>query len=162
MDKSFDLSKIAKEILELESSEGLEREEIIHMLLDKSTVYKKEEKLTFGQRVSDKMASIAGSWGFIIAFCTVLLFWIILNIVFLSKPFDVYPFILLNLVLSCIAAIQAPIIMMSQNRQADKDRKRAEEDYKINLKSEIILMDIHSKLDEIIMKQNELEEKVTS
>lgn len=114
------LSKLVKELLDLESGKILEKGEIIQMLLQKPTVHKNEVKLSLGQRVADKMADVAGSWGFIISFCSVLIFWIILNIVILSRPFDAYPFILLNSVLSMLAAIQAPIIMMSQNRQETK------------------------------------------
>jgi len=97
-----------------------------------------EGKLTIGQKLADKIASFGGSWTFIITFFSLLMLWILTNILFLTtKPFDPYPFILLNLILSCLAAIQAPIIMMSQNRQEQKDRKRAEQDYKINLKAEL-------------------------
>ncbi|HEY5585417.1 MAG TPA: DUF1003 domain-containing protein [Ruminiclostridium sp.] len=102
------------------------------------------------------MAEVAGSWHFIISFGVILLFWIILNTYVLFKSFDPYPFILLNLVLSCIAALQAPVIMMSQNRQEKKDRIRAENDYKINLKSELIVEDLHSKLDKLISNQERI------
>jgi uncharacterized membrane protein len=154
------LSKIVKEILDLESGQILEKGEIIQMLLQKPTVRKNELKLTFGQRVADRMADVAGSWGFILSFCGALIFWIILNIIILTKPFDAFPFILLNLVLSCIAAIQAPIIMMSQNRQEAKDRQRAENDYEINLKSEIILEDIHAKIVALNKQQQHLSRKI--
>ncbi|MEL7569950.1 MAG: DUF1003 domain-containing protein [Eubacteriaceae bacterium] len=154
------LSKLVKELLDLESGKILEKGEIIQMLLEKPTVHKNEVKLTLGQRVADKMADVAGSWGFIISFCAVLIFWIILNIVILSRPFDAYPFILLNLVLSMLAAIQAPIIMMSQNRQETKDRQRAENDYKINLKAEIILEDIHAKIVALTKQQQHLSKKI--
>jgi len=134
-----------------------EHEEIIHMLLDKtfSKNLNNSQKgsITFGDKISDKMADIAGSWRFIISFCVILMFWIVLNAFILLKSFDPFPFILLNLVLSCIAALQAPVIMMSQNRQEKKDRVRAENDYKINLKSELIIEDLHSKLDKLISDQ---------
>lgn len=154
------LSKMVQELLDLESGEILEKGEIIQMLLQKPTAHKNEVKLTLGQRVADKMADVAGSWGFIISFCAVLIFWIILNVIILSKPFDAYPFILLNLVLSMLAAIQAPIIMMSQNRQEAKDRQRAENDYKINLKAEIILEDIHAKIVALTKQQQHLSKKI--
>ena len=97
-----------------------------------------EQEITFGQKLADKVAEFGGSWGFIIFFMTFLVAWILLNVFWLSHHgFDPYPFILLNLILSCIAAIQAPVIMMSQNRQEEKDRERAKKDYKINLKSEL-------------------------
>jgi uncharacterized membrane protein len=102
--------------------------------------------LTRGQRVADVVARFGGSWGFIISFFAILLLWILLNVLMFSKAFDPYPFILLNLILSCLAAIQAPIIMMSQNRQEEKDRIRAENDYVINLKAEIEIRNLHEKL----------------
>lgn len=134
--------------------EDLSNEDIIHLLIDKTVSNKSEDKETFGQRASDKLASFAGSWTFVISFTAVLVLWIILNTVWIVKSFDPYPFILLNLVLSCVAAIQAPLIMMSQKRQEQKDRDRSENDYKINLKSEIILKDMHHKLDYIIKELN--------
>jgi uncharacterized membrane protein len=111
---------------------------------------------TFGQRVADKVASFGGSWTFIISFGVFLVCWIILNIVFLAnKGFDPYPFILLNLILSCLAAMQAPIIMMSQNRQEEKDRARSKKDYMINLKSELEIRTLHEKIDHLIMHQQQ-------
>jgi uncharacterized membrane protein len=113
-----------------------------------------EENLSYGDRLADKIAFFGGSWKFIILFCTILVAWICLNIFFLGqRPFDPYPFILLNLVLSCIAAIQAPFIMMSQNRQATKDRLRAELDYKINLKAELEIRHLKIKLDQLASHQ---------
>ena len=112
------------------------------------------ERVTFGQRAADAMASFGGSWGFIGIFAVVLAAWIAVNgFVLLSRPFDPYPFILLNLILSCLAAIQAPVIMMSQNRQETKDRLRAENDYKINLKAEIEIRMLHEKLDHLLTSQ---------
>ncbi len=103
---------------------------------------------TFGNRVSDKVAAFGGSWKFIILFGVMITIWIFANIVLLANQgFDPYPFILLNLILSCVAALQAPVIMMSQNRQEEKDRKRAENDYLINLKAEIEIRHLHKKLD---------------
>ena len=110
---------------------------------------------TLGQRVADKIASFGGSWTFILLFFSFLFLWMLVNVWLLAaRPFDPYPFILLNLILSCLAAIQAPIIMMSQNRQEEKDRQRSEHDYKINLKAEIEIRLLHEKLDHLIVHQN--------
>ena len=114
-----------------------------------------EKDSTLGQRVADKVASFGGSWTFIIIFFTFLLIWMFLNFWMLhNKGFDPYPFILLNLILSCLAAIQAPIIMMSQNRQEEKDRERAEHDYKINLKAELEIKLLSEKIDHLLVHQN--------
>ena len=114
-----------------------------------------EAELTFGQRLADKVASFGGSWTFIITFFSFILIWMIINIWFLAtRPFDPFPFILLNLILSCLAAIQAPIIMMSQNRQEQKDRQRGEHDYKINLKAELEIKLLSEKIDHLIVHQN--------
>jgi uncharacterized membrane protein len=114
-----------------------------------------EAKLTLGQRIADKVAAFGGSWTFIITFFTFLIIWMAINIwVFTAKPFDPYPFILLNLILSCLAAIQAPIIMMSQNRQEQKDRQRNEHDYKINLKAELEIKLLSEKIDHLLVHQN--------
>ena len=114
---------------------------------------------TFGERVADRLADIAGSWGFIIGFICVLFGWIVLNTVLLLKrAYDPYPFILLNLILSCVAAVQAPVIMMSQNRQEDRDRLRAEHDYEINLKAEILIEEIFYRLDRLEKRQAVIEE----
>ena len=111
-----------------------------------------EKEITFGQKLADKVAEFGGSWGFIIFFMSFLVAWILLNVFWLSNHgFDPYPFILLNLILSCIAAIQAPVIMMSQNRQEEKDRERAKKDYKINLKSELEIRELHEKIDHLII-----------
>ncbi len=113
-------------------------------------------KATFGQRIADKVASFGGSWTFIIIFVCILLAWICINVfVFMNKGFDPYPFILLNLLLSCVAALQAPVIMMSQNRQGEKDRQKAENDYMINLKSELEIRMLHEKLDHVILHQEQ-------
>jgi uncharacterized membrane protein len=113
-----------------------------------------EKDRTLGQYVADRVASFGGSWTFIIVFFAILLAWMALNsTVMLVKPFDPYPFILLNLVLSCLAAIQAPIIMMSQNRQEAKDRLRAEHDYQVNLKAELEIRHLHEKLDVLLKHQ---------
>lgn len=114
-----------------------------------------EKDLTFGQKVADSVAAFGGSWIFIISFFLFILIWIAINIwAFANKPFDPYPFILLNLILSCLAAIQAPIIMMSQNRQEEKDRRRAEHDYKINLKAELEIKLLSEKIDHLLVHQN--------
>ena len=114
--------------------------------------------MTFGDKVADKISEIAGSWGFILIFIIFLLGWIILNGVVLAKkdPIDPYPFILLNLVLSCIAALQAPIIMMSQNRQAEKDSLRNQNDYRTDLKSELILESLHDDLEKLSRNQRKI------
>ena len=106
-----------------------------------------------GQKAADKIAKFAGSWAFIFSFVGVLIAWMVINAILASKAFDPYPFILLNLVLSCVAAIQAPLIMMSQNRQEEKDRRRAENDYKVNLKTEILIEDLHNKMNRILARQ---------
>ncbi|HOY05802.1 MAG TPA: DUF1003 domain-containing protein [Saprospiraceae bacterium] len=112
------------------------------------------KKLTYGERLADKVAKFGGSWTFIMSFGGVLVLWIASNSILLgSKAFDPYPYILLNLVLSCIAALQAPVIMMSQNRKETKDRERAEDDYLINLKSEIEIRHLHRKIDLSIVDQ---------
>jgi uncharacterized membrane protein len=107
---------------------------------------------TFGEMLSDKMADFGGSWVFILSFAAVLTVWILINLL-LKTPFDPFPFILLNLVLSCLAAIQAPIIMMSQNRQEHRDRLRAEEDYKVNLKAELEIRALIAKIDQLRQHQ---------
>lgn len=140
-----DLTKLEEDVIN-----KLTDYEIISVNIDRQF----EGELTFGERVSDKIADFGGSWKFIFIFGSILIIWIVINSYFLlSRPFDPYPFILLNLILSCIAAIQAPVIMMSQNRQEARDRKRAEADYKINLKSEIELRQLHQKVDHLLTQQ---------
>jgi uncharacterized membrane protein len=110
-----------------------------------------DEKSTLGQRLADHVASFGGSWTFILIFASVLVVWIVINsVAMLGRPFDPFPFIFLNLLLSCLAAIQAPVIMMSQNRQESKDRLRAENDYRVNLKAELEIRHLHSKLDLLV------------
>ena len=138
-------------------------EEVLKLLADSKISVepnKKREKYTVGQRAADAIAKFAGSWAFIFSFSAVLALWMILNILLAVKAFDPYPFILLNLVLSCVAAIQAPLIMMSQNRQEEKDRRRAENDYKVNLKTEIMIEDLYDKINLILKKQAVLEKKL--
>lgn len=129
-------------------------EEILNLLASSRISVNPEKesgKLTsLGQRAADSIAKFAGSWAFIFSFTGVLLAWMILNVLLAAKAFDPYPFILLNLVLSCVAAIQAPLIMMSQNRQEEKDRRRAENDYKVNLKTEIMIEDLYDKVNAIL------------
>jgi len=116
----------------------------------------KNQILTFGQRIADKVATFGGSWTFIISFGVFIIIWISLNVFWLfNKGFDPYPFILLNLILSCIAAMQAPVIMMSQNRQEEKDRDRAKKDYMINLKSELEIRTLHEKIDHLVLHQQQ-------
>lgn len=112
--------------------------------------------LSFGQKIADRVATFGGSWTFILSFLGLLILWIMLNVIFLmDKGFDPYPFILLNLILSCIAALQAPVIMMSQNRTEERDRERAKKDYMINLKSELEIRILHEKIDHLIMHQEQ-------
>ena len=149
--------QLAKKIIRL-TNEEVDEEHFIHQLLEESTLYNiyEDDNPSFGRRAADKLARFAGSWAFVISFALFLTGWIMANILLLKHPFDPYPFILLNLLLSCLSALQAPLIMMSQNRQEEKDRKRSEGDYKINLKSEIIIEDMHYKLDAIIARQGEI------
>jgi uncharacterized membrane protein len=148
---------VSKEIGELSSLEQM----VINSLADNSTLTDKledDEKtgLDAGQKVADKVASFGGSWTFILSFGAFLLLWILSNVLLLvNKGFDPYPFILLNLILSCLAAIQAPVIMMSQNRQEEKDRERAKNDYMINLKAELELRMLHEKIDHLIINQHQ-------
>ncbi|MFA7272819.1 MAG: DUF1003 domain-containing protein [Crocinitomicaceae bacterium] len=125
-----------------------------HTILSDST--DTETNFTLGQRIADKVAAFGGSWTFIITFGVFILIWITLNVFFLiNKGFDPYPFILLNLILSCLAAMQAPVIMMSQNRQEEKDRERGKLDYMINLKSEVEIRMLHEKIDHLIIHQQQ-------
>lgn len=135
-------------------------EEILSLLasskVSENTSKAAKDEYSFGQRAADKIARFAGSWGFIFSFVAVLVLWMVINVLMASNAFDAYPFILLNLVLSCVAAIQAPLIMMSQNRQEEKDRRRAENDYKVNLKTEIMIEDMHNKLNRILSQQEKI------
>lgn len=125
-----------------------------HEILSRNVNIEFERQLTLGERLADRIAEFGGSWRFIAIFAFVLLSWIAVNSwVLIRRPFDPFPFILLNLVLSCLAAIQAPIIMMSQNRQEDRDRLRAEHDYRVNLKAELEIRHLHEKVDHLLMKQ---------
>jgi uncharacterized membrane protein len=122
--------------------------------LSKNVDQEYERQFTLGDRIADAVASFGGSWPFIIGFFVFLMIWMAINsAVFFWRPYDPYPFILLNLVLSCLAAVQAPIIMMSQNRQGEKDRLRAENDYQVNLKAEIEIRRLHEKIDHLLLHQ---------
>lgn len=141
-------------------ADDIKEEDILHMMLEKKITGEylsaKAKKAAFGQRAADMIARFAGSWTFIFSFTGLLLGWMLVNTFLAAKAFDAYPYILLNLVLSCIAAVQAPLIMMSQNRQEEKDRMQAENAYKINLKSEFILEDLHKKMDRILENQDKI------
>jgi len=137
---------------------GLEKDVVRSMReqepLSKNIETEYDRRLTFGDRVSDAVANFGGSWPFIIGFFAFLVVWMGINSVLLIwRPYDPYPFILLNLVLSCLAAVQAPIIMMSQNRQGEKDRLRAENDFQVNLKAEIEIRHLHEKIDNLLLHQ---------
>ncbi len=145
-DEVGELSKIEQEVIE-----SINANEI----LSDNIEFDMQTKITFGQKIADKVAEFGGSWRFIIGFFSFLGIWIIINAaILLQDSFDPYPFILLNLILSCLAAIQAPIIMMSQNRKEDRDRKRSEHDYKINLKAELEIRLLHEKMDHLLIHQN--------
>ena len=148
-----------KEIVKMLINQSIDTEdesELIDLLVDKSIamdvdkVDKDNEK--FGDKLADKLTEVAGSWSFIIGFSLFLIIWILLN-VYVFINLDPYPFVFLNLLLSCIAALQAPIIMMSQNRSAKKDSMRSKNDYKTDLKSELILEDLHDKMETILKNQ---------
>ena len=139
-------------------------EEVLNLLADSKiseNLAGEKGKYTIGQQAADAIAKFAGSWAFIFAFTGVLILWMLVNTLLAVKAFDPYPFILLNLVLSCVAAIQAPLIMMSQNRQEEKDRRRAENDYKVNLKTEIMIEDLYDKVNAILARQTSLEKQLT-
>jgi uncharacterized membrane protein len=149
-----------KNVLEKEKGEISTIEERVirsvkeNELLSKNINTEFEQKLTFGERLADKIADFGGSWNFIVIFGGVLLLWVAINsMILIWRPFDPYPFILLNLVLSCLAAIQAPVILMSQNRQESRDRLRSEHDYLINLKAELEIRHLHEKIDHLLMNQ---------
>ena len=161
MANSKERKKIIRELLHITDEEFSDEELIRRLTMTEITEgSKKNDKPSVGQRAADAVARFAGSWAFIFSFIGVMVVWMVVNVVLASNAFDAYPFILLNLVLSCIAAIQAPLIMMSQNRQEAKDRERAESDYRINLKSELIIDDLHRKLEELLEIQRKLAKQV--
>ena len=154
--------KVLKEVLK-EVRHDMTNEELLNLLADSQISVSPEsgeEKYTLGQRAADSIAKFAGSWAFIFSFTAILAIWMVVNVILSSKAFDPYPFILLNLVLSCVAAIQAPLIMMSQNRQEEKDRRRSENDYKVNLKTEIMIEYLYDKVNAILAKQRALEKRM--
>ncbi len=152
--------KLLKEVLK-DIRHDMTDEEVLNLLADsKISESPTAEKYTLGQRAADAIAKFAGSWAFIFSFTGVLLLWMVVNTILAADAFDPFPFILPNLVLSCVAAIQAPLIMMSQNRQEEKDRRRAENDYKVNLKTEIMIEDLYDKVNAILAKQSVLEKKL--
>lgn len=147
LDENGELSQLDKEVLQkLSTSE----------ILSHNIEPELESELTLGQKIADNIAEFGGSWTFILSFVAFLLVWIGINVFILAnKAFDPYPFILLNLILSCVAALQAPVIMMSQNRQETKDRLRSEHDYQVNLKAELEIQQLHEKVDHLILKQGQ-------
>jgi uncharacterized membrane protein len=152
--------KYIKQLLEKEKDEisSLDQEVIESLqkqeLLSKDPTDEITKGMTFGQRMADRFAAVAGSWGFILSFGGFLVIWILINTIMLFRPpFDPYPFILLNLALSCIAALQAPIIMMSQGRQEIRDRLQAQQDYQVNLKAELEIQYLHQKIDHLLSHQ---------
>ena len=156
MKKGKERAKIIKELLDITDKEFTDEELIQQLTMTEIVENNSNEKTTFGQKAADAVAKFAGSWAFIFSFIAVMVIWMIVNVVLSTKAFDAYPFILLNLVLSCIAALQAPIIMMSQNREAKKDRARSSNDYKTDLKSELILEELHTEIKQIIINQNKI------
>ena len=160
----IDTEKIVNEILEEGEVFNNIEEDLLHELIgnkvSKDYNIDHTQTLTLGDRMADKIAEKVGSWGFIIIALSIITIWIIFNTI-LKNLFDPFPFILVIFVLSCIAAIQAPVIMMSQNRQEDKDRVKSKNDYKINLKSELIIQDLHKKMDQLIEDQKILVENQT-
>ncbi|OQP59183.1 cyclic nucleotide-binding protein [Niastella vici] len=153
-------AKYINELMDTENDHLKKLNEIVvqsleqEKLLLQSLAEPKNEQLTLGQRLADRVARFGGSWKFITWFVAVLCIWIVINLLLVGRSrFDPYPFILLNLLLSCLAAIQAPVIMMSQNRQEEKDRKRNENDYVVNLKAEIEIRTLHQKIDLLIQEQ---------
>jgi uncharacterized membrane protein len=148
---------LIRQILADQAERKLEDDEIIRLLLDKKlsrdTVADHKKEMARGSKAADLIARFVGSWSFIIVFLICLAGWLTLNTLFVLQAIDPFPFILLNLVLSCVAAIQAPVILMSQNRQEEKDRLRAMNDYKINLKSEIIIEELYDKI--VLLVENQ-------
>ena len=162
MEKKKTKKEIVQMLLKNSSLDEADEDELIDLLIDQPIsidVDKQEEaKMTFGDKAADKVSEIAGSWGFVLGFSFFLVAWVIINGIVLTegREIDPYTFILLNLVLSCIAALQAPIIMMSQNRQAAKDSLRNQNDYRTDLKSEIILEELHDKMEMILKNQRKI------
>ena len=158
MERNSRKEKLVKQLLNRDF-DVTDEDELIEMLLDNPTAIdsdkEEDERRTMGDKLADKVTEIAGSWGFIVGFCIFLIVWMIINTIMIVK-FDEYPFILLNLILSCIAALQAPIIMMSQNRAAKKDSLRSLNDYKTDLKSELILEVLHEQMRDLQSNQKKI------
>lgn len=158
MEKNSRKEKLVKQLLNRDF-DVTDEDELIEMLLDNPTAIdsdkEEDERRTMGDKLADKVTEIAGSWGFIIVFCLFLILWMIINTIMIVK-FDEYPFILLNLIFSCIAALQAPVIMMSQNRAAKKDSLRSLNDYKTDLKSELILEVLHEQMKDLQANQKKI------
>lgn len=158
MERNSRKEKLVKQLLNRDF-DVTDEDELIEMLLDNPTAIdsdkEEDERRTMGDKLADKVTEIAGSWGFIVGFCIFLIVWMIINTIMIVK-FDEYPFILLNLILSCIAALQAPIIMMSQNRAAKKDSLRSLNDYKTDLKSELILEVLHEQMKDLQVNQKKI------
>jgi len=161
--KKLNSEKLISEILEQGETFNDIEEDLLHELIgskvSKDNMRTNTKTLTFGDKMADKIAESVGSWTFIITALAIIAIWILFNTL-LKNSFDPFPFILLNLVLSCIAAIQAPVIMMSQNRQEDKDRIKSTNDYKVNLKSEVIIQDLHKKVDMLIENQAKMQKYI--
>lgn len=162
MEKRKTKKDIVKMLLKNSELEAQDEEELLDLLVEQPIaidVDKQEaQKMSFGDRAADKVSEIAGSWAFVLGFLLFLIVWIIVNTFILmdeGAP-DPFPYVLLNLVLSCIAAIQAPIIMMSQNRQAAKDSLRNQNDYRTDLKSELILESLHDHINEVLKNQKRI------
>ena len=158
MSKKKNKEKLIRVILNQSSIDAKENyDELLELLIDEPIAINvdNDEERTFGEKLADDIAAIAGSWGFIIGFVLFLVCWMVFNLIMINSP-DPYPFILLNLVLSCLAAIQAPIIMMSQNREAKKERLKSTNDYKTNIKSELILEKLYDKMELLIRNQKEI------
>jgi uncharacterized membrane protein len=150
--RRYTREELVKIILDSDKSfADVEEQEITELILEtkvtKNIAQAHEERLTRGDKLADKLASFAGSWVFICSFLFVLVLWIIGNVLLTIRSFDPFPFILLNLILSCIAAMQAPVIMMSQNRQEAKDRLRSKNDYRVNMKSEFLIEELYNKIE---------------
>ena len=162
MSKKRNKEKLIRIILNQGSIDAKENyDDLLQLLIDEPIAINvdKDEERTFGEKLADKITAIAGSWGFILSFIAFLFLWMFIN-VNMVDAMDPYPFILLNLVLSCIAAIQAPIIMMSQNREAKRESLKSTNDFKTNIKSELILEKLYDKMEEILRKQNKILEYI--
>lgn len=158
MSKKRNKEKLIRIILNQGSIDAKENyDELLELLIDEPIAINvdKDEERTFGEMLADKIAAVAGSWGFIFTFISFLAIWMIFNLSLANSP-DPYPFILLNLILSCIAAIQAPIIMMSQNREAKRERLKSTNDFKTNIKSELILEKLYDKIEDLIRNQEKI------